>query len=296
MHGGASLDTILQHWGLVGASVIPIANNDHNPTSTWDINGKFVLKRNHSTDELMRNHQMSELLAAQGIPIATYVPTKAGQITSPDGLYSLSVKLPGACISIYEQPELAPVLGRALAHLHQALKTIESEVTLCYDNDLISEWNDYIKPGLNGAVSDDLIAFVETRFLALYPKLPRQIIHRDAHLQNMLFYRGQLSGWFDFDLSRRDVRLFDLVYMMSSFQPTALSRIEDWKIICQAILSGYEEVQSLSAAEHEALVVLMLVNGLLFVSFWGYENNLPKRHESIDLVEWIWSNCSLNET
>ena len=50
---------------------------------------------------------------------------------------------------------------------------------------------------------------------AVYPSLPKQLIHRDVHFGNFLFFEGSLSGYIDFDLSQRNIRIFDLCYFLS---------------------------------------------------------------------------------
>jgi len=49
---------------------------------------------------------------------------------------------------------------------------------------------------------------------AVYDKLPVQLIHRDVHFGNFLFHNGELSGYIDFDLSQKNIRIFDLCYFM----------------------------------------------------------------------------------
>ena len=48
----------------------------------------------------------------------------------------------------------------------------------------------------------------------VYDVLPVGLIHRDVHFGNFLFDEGEFSGYIDFDLSQRNIRLFDLCYFM----------------------------------------------------------------------------------
>ncbi|MCL2461335.1 MAG: phosphotransferase [Defluviitaleaceae bacterium] len=281
------MDDVLKYWGLAGSTVSPISNQHH--ISTWDISNQYILKKNHSIDEFMRSYQISSLLSTEGISVPKYIPANDGRMIVEDGLYSLMTKLQGNRVDLYEKPDIAYGLGMELARLHSALAHIQSQISSCYDNDLIDEWKNYIKPGLYGGISNEKVEIVEARFYELYPKLPRQLIHRDAHVDNILFTNGQVSGWLDFDISHRDVRLFDLVYLLSCFQPKEVTLIGVWRLICNDIISGYNEVQPLSIDERAALPVLMIVNGLLFVSFWGCQNKPDKRNQAISDVERIYS-------
>lgn len=57
---------------------------------------------------------------------------------------------------------------------------------------------------------DDIVQNLEK----VYNKLPVQLIHRDVHLDNFLFAKGKFAGYIDFDLSQRNIRIFDLCYFM----------------------------------------------------------------------------------
>ena len=155
-----------------------------------------------------RSVQFSKLLALEGIPVAAYILTNEGKLTSPDGLYCLMTKLPGTHADFYEDPDLAYEMGRELARLHTALARIEPKTT-CYDNGLLADWQTRIKQSLEGKVSDSIVQNVDTEFRENYPKLPRQLIHRDVHLSNALFDKGRLTGWLNLDISQRIIRIFE---------------------------------------------------------------------------------------
>lgn len=57
---------------------------------------------------------------------------------------------------------------------------------------------------------DDIVQNLEK----VYNKLPVQLIHRDVHLDNFLFDKGKFAGYIDFDLSQRNIIIFDLCYFM----------------------------------------------------------------------------------
>jgi len=286
------MENILKHWNLTHMTVTPIVAAR---VSTWDIGGEFVLKQHEGTEEIDRSLMLSMLLAAEGIPVVTYHPTTEGMMTFYDGqhYYSLMTKLPGSRLDLYEQPDLASEMGRALSRLHIALARIEPKITACSDNDLVAEWHNYIKPGLDGMIPMEQVMRIEALLCELYPKLPRQIIHRDAHMGNVLFDNGQVSGWFDFDISRKDVRLFDLIYLLSYLMPTHLTphtpeRVAIWRSLCDDIIAGYQSIQPLTSVEHDALPMLMMVDGLLFVSFLGYRKEFEKQKATLMGVEWLF--------
>ena len=113
---------ILKSWGMGNAAVTSM---EQCTESTWDVDGKFVLKHYRTTEDLSRSIEFSKLLTSCGIPVITFIPMNNGQLTSPDHLYCLMTKLPGKHGNFYEEPKLAHEMGRELARLHIALADIE---------------------------------------------------------------------------------------------------------------------------------------------------------------------------
>lgn len=282
---------ILQHWSLGDSMATPIESPSQ---STWDIDGKYILKeisRFSNADEFKRGMQFSSLLNAQNIPMAVFIPSDNGQLTSPDGLYCLMSKLPGKHVDFYCEPNLAIEMGRELSRLHSALMNIEPQIT-CHDNDLLVDWDKWIKPGLDGFVSSDIVEAVDAVFRKLYPNLPRQLIHRDVHLHNVLFYDGRLTGWLDFDISQRNARIFDIAYLLGGllYDKQKDSVIVGlWHTIYNNLLSGYDEISILTNDERDALPVLMIVIQFLFVCFWNGRDNAEQRDASLELAIWLYN-------
>ena len=284
-------EKILNHWGLGDAAVTPIESPSQ---STWDIDGKYILKKTSrfsNADELKRGIQFSNLLIEQGISVAAFVPTTNGQLTTPDDEYCLMTKLPGKHADFYKEPHLAFEMGRELARLHTSLAAIESEIK-CSDNDLLADWKNWIRPGLDGFVSHSIIDDVDTRFHNLYPKLPRQLIHRDVHLHNVLFVGDKLTGWLDFDISQKNVRLFDVAYLLAGLihrETADAIRVKMWRSFSNELLLGYDEVNLLTPEEREALPVLMIVIEFLFLCSWNGRGNAEQRDSALELAIWLYN-------
>lgn len=283
------MDNTLAHWGLSGETVVLVKKSAH--SSSWNIGKKYVLQQRLPPDKnkQLRNIRLANLLTENYIPSIAYVKTITGDWTTPDGAYCLMVRIIGEHPNFYESPEAACELGRGLARLHTALLKIEP-LTEYNDNDFILEWENYIKPGLVG-VSHEIVEETELRFFKLYKKLPRCPIHRDVHSGNVLFHDGEISGWLDFELNRKDARVFDLAYFLSGLivgKTDNPQMIETWKIIYRNLLTGYGEVNKLTHEETEILPFLMIVINLLFVSYMNNIGNLEERENANKLAEWIY--------
>ena len=281
-----NIEQLLRHWALGDITVTPIPS--HSQTA-WDVGGKFILKCCRNADDLSRGMRFSKLLTPHKIPVAVFIPTKDGQLTTPDGLHCLMTKIPGKHMDFYEEPALAIEMGRELARLHIALVDIESKTSFC-DSNLLDDWKNNIKPSLND-VSDEIVQRVDKKLCDIFPKLPRQLIHRDVHAHNVLFDAGRLTGWLDFDIGQRNVRIFDIAYLLSGLligNTDKLEKIERWHTIYKNLLHGYCEVNPLSGNEVNALPVLMIVIEFLFVRFWDGQGNAVQRKVSLELAEWLY--------
>ena len=275
----------LSYWGLENATITPM--HEHSDTS-WDVDGEYVLKRYRSAEDALRSVKFSSLLVSGGVPCGTFMATKDGELISPDGLYCLRTKLMGEHPNLFEEPALAYEFGCELARLHIALSKIEQQ-TSCVDIDIMDTWRDSIKPSLRD-VPEHIVKSVDTDFCEVFPKLPRQLIHRDVHCQNVLFDGGHLTGWLDFDLSLRNVRIFDIAYMLAGLLVGNIGdseKLDIWHKIRHLFVQGHNEVSVLSDDEQNALPLMMIVIEFLFVWWWGEEGNTEERGVALELAYWL---------
>ncbi|MCL1882875.1 MAG: phosphotransferase [Defluviitaleaceae bacterium] len=283
-----SIKAAREYWNLQCETFEHIQTSAHN--SSWSIDGKFVLRRilEPNIAQLTQTIQLSNLLDGAGIPTVVYLKTTSGGWSTPSGEYCLMEKLNGEHCDFYESPILAKELGRGLARLHLALSEIESELQY-KDYDFLSEWNNYIKTGLVG-VSDEIICRVETIIFNNYKNLPRTPIHRDAHSRNVLFNDEKLSGWLDFDLSRKDARIFDLAYFLAGLLVGEINnpdKLRIWKQICRNSIEGYSEISPLNGEEIKSLPCFMIAIELLFVTYWNSVGNDKEHEKAKELAVWI---------
>ena len=121
--------------------------------------------------------------------------------------------------------------------------------------------------------------------------MPRQLIHRDVHAHNVLFDDGRLSGWLDFDIGQKNVRIFDLAYLLSGLligNMDTPEKVELWHTIYNSLVHGYCEVNPLSDDEIDALPVLMIVIEFLFVWFWDERGNAEQRKVAREVAGWLY--------
>jgi Ser/Thr protein kinase RdoA (MazF antagonist) len=282
---------ILKHWGVSGESIEHVYTSAYN--SSWNVGGRFILQRQLTSDvdKQSRKIRLANLLAKENVSTVVYIKTIHGDWTSSDGAYTLTKRIKGEHLDFYTSPDLICELGRGLAQLHLVLSKLESELQY-KDHDFYTEWKNYIKPGLVG-VSDDIIEQTEARVFSVYDMLPRCPIHRDVHAQNVLFYNGKISGWLDFELTRKDARIFDIAYLLGGLLVGRMGdsvELNIWRIIKHNLLGGYSEVSPLTEEEISILPDMMIAIELLFVTYWNSVNNDSERDKAVELAEWLFCN------
>lgn len=282
------LDRVLSHWGLQNDSVKQIYE------TAWQIGDSHVLKIYRDRKMLERNLHMLHLLYKQSIPVARIIPTQDGtQYASWDGaFYFLSEKLPGSRITQIDS-SIARSMGEIVARLHTAFQKCETSETV-WDNSLLDEMKGWVldsmeKNGWNYIRKGDYLQTV-SQLAAVYDRLPVQLIHRDIHFGNFLFAEGVFSGYIDFDLSQRNIRIFDLCYFLLGLlceeEDFKISE-ETWFILLEQVLDGYESIQELTVAEKKAIPCVMECIELLFVAWFADQNDAPCAQNAMDVFLFV---------
>ena len=96
--------------------------------------------------------------------------------------------------------------------------------------------------------------------------LPQQIIHRDPNPGNIILSDDNW-GILDFDLSEKNIRIFDPCYaataiLSESFENDNLDKLSQWVVIYKNILYGYDEVQGFPIMNGRQSHLLLLQTSL----------------------------------
>ncbi|WP_160690868.1 phosphotransferase [Clostridium sp. C2-6-12] len=286
---------ILANWGISNESVKQIYG------SAWDIGGRYVLKTGTNFASLNSNLSLMKVLAAQDIPVASIIKTLDGAeyITRDNSYYFLSKKIKGEHINnIYgeDYKVLSLLIGQVIGKLHIGFEKCQ-DILPCRDNNFYDEITGWVLSTIRekevNLIPKDIINECILQLEAIYYKLPRQLIHRDIHLNNMLFYNKVLTGYIDFDLSQIDVRIFDLCYMALGL---LIDNINDdnktakWFEIVKNIVEGYNEKIPLTMEEKKAMPVIMMAIEMLFVAYFTNENNKVCADGAAEMLIWLWKN------
>ena len=109
-------------------------------------------------------------------------------------------------------------------------------------------------------------------FSALYPGLPRQIIHRDPNPGNIICGDRQW-GFIDFDLAERNARIYDPCYAATAVLSETFGQNNDrWLDIYRDIICGYDSVIKLTEGERQAIPYIILANQFVCVAWFSEQD------------------------
>jgi Ser/Thr protein kinase RdoA (MazF antagonist) len=265
-----TIEKILPLWGMENESISQIY------PSAWEINNSYVIKVYRDKRQLERNIKILKVLAECNIPVAEVIPTKAGENFGEyeHTCFLMSKKLYGSNLTDRKDEKTAWKMGYAIARLHRAFMQCENEVEF-WDNSLLDEMQGWVRKNF---IKNEWKITGEEEYLKtvknledVYEYLPRQLIHRDVHFGNFLFRDGELSGYIDFDLSQKNIRIFDICYFLAGLlaEETEVPFTKnEWVRTVKAVTDGYESIIRLDEKEKFAIPCVMECIEILFVAYF----------------------------
>lgn len=287
------ISALIRHWGLESAEIRQIQD------CVWEISETYILKAYERLGDLERNVQIMKMLRSMDIPAAEVISTSEGTdySCSDKRCYMVTKKLPGApAKDIKEVKKLARQMGEIIGRLHLAFQKCEVELEF-WDNSLLSEMKGWVKDKLskNGwtliAQSD-----YETAVSSLervYNRLPFQLIHRDVHFGNFLFQEGEFTGYIDFDLSQKNIRIFDLCYFLVGLlagEEGHRPGKNEWLQMITETAAGYESQITLTDVEKEAFPWVMENIELLFTAWFTGIPDIRCAEDAAKLFHFVQEN------
>lgn len=268
-----AMDTIISEilpcWGLEAQSIL------RRDESIWEIGGNYILKAYRDLPSLERNAQIFTALHESGIPTARVVPAspECAYVAREGRFYLLTSRLEGRPYQGKVTESAARTMGKTLAQLHQAFLTCQGKLTL-WDNSLLQELSGWILQQLEAdgwkLLPEAVFREIYSALEGLYPGLQVQMIHRDVHFGNFLFSGSTLSGYIDFDLSQKNIRIFDLCYFLAGLlaHETGADLASPWSRLLEVTVDAYHNLNPLSGEERAAIPLVMQAIELLFAAYY----------------------------
>jgi Ser/Thr protein kinase RdoA (MazF antagonist) len=286
---------ILMNWNISKEPIVQIYN------SACQIGDNYILKSGSNLEGLNNNILITKTLRNYNIPVASIIKTidELDYILQDSTYYFLCEKIEGNHISdIYTEnyKELSYLIGGVIGRLHAAFRKCQEEIS-CYDNNFYAEITGWVSQAFRDkeitSIPKDILDECILQLGEIYPRLPRQLIHRDMHLGNMLFEKNELTGYIDFDLSHINARVFDLCYMTSGF---LIDNINDeiktakWFEILHNIVDGYNSIISLTEDEKRSIPIMMVAIEMLFTAYYANMNDKSGSNVAAETAIWLWEN------
>jgi Ser/Thr protein kinase RdoA (MazF antagonist)/AraC-like DNA-binding protein len=264
---------ILENWNLQNEAIQDIyydGTGNKNESACY-VGEHYILKHTANPGKLKKHIEVSKALENVGLLAAVPVLTADGKEYIRDGelYFYLTRRLPGSpLVSHRFRAGDGRFVGEILGQLHLALQKIEDCVD---DADLLSTVRDWALPkakehlGLDHKFCQEYL----NSFADLYPRLPRQIIHRDPNPGNIIC-AGEKWGFIDFELAQRNVRIYDVCYAATAVLSETFGQDNDgWLQIYRDIVLGYDSVAHLTDEERAAMAYVILANQLVCVAWFG---------------------------
>lgn len=242
----------------------------------------FVLKHTGDIDSLRKQIEVSKALAQIGLASPAPFPTTAGaDFVQEDGRYFyLTRRLPGnQMVSHRFGDGDGRFVGEILGQLHLALEKVGSSVN---EADLLGTVQNWALPKSQEALdlTDSFCREYLETFSALYPTLPRQVIHRDPNPGNIIC-TDDSWGFIDFDLTERNVRIYDPCYAATAvLSETFGEENSKWLDIFRDIIRGYDSVIHLTEAEQKAIPYVILANQFVCVAWFSEQEKYAEIFET----------------
>lgn len=279
------LHSVLRNWDIpqdLPISDIRIVDGTKTANNIWQVGKEYVLKTGDRA-MLLRNTRIAKAMSANGLAAAVPVPTITGSdITEDQNCFVLIRKVKGEPLSKSERfganrADFGFKYGQSIAGLHNALRSVEEDIKP-FEQNLFAHVTEWALPKVqkqniqwNMGIPDSFFEEYTQNFGALFEKLPKQLIHRDLNPCNILFSGGEVSGFADFELSERNVRLWDPCYCATgilSEQHDVENAYDKFPEILESILRGYDSVAHLTAEEKEAVYYVILSIQMICVAYF----------------------------
>ncbi|WBW96706.1 helix-turn-helix domain-containing protein [Oceanirhabdus sp. W0125-5] len=275
--------------------------------TTWSIGEDYILKTGKDFAGLRTHLSVTNALSAEGIIDGSPFKTKNNEdfLTLDDRYYILFNRIEGRYLLPEERyndnrVETANKYGEAIGKLHKVLLNQEENIEV-NDYDMYKTVIEWAMPETKSLMEqwgcplpEEFYNNYLENFKELCSKLPKQIIHRDPNPSNILFNNGQVSGFVDFEISRRYVRLFDPCYCATGILSEA-DRVEEgfekWPEILNGIIEGYDNICNLTKEEKEAIPYVIYSIQMIFIAYLadkGNEKDVAMFNRKMLL--WMWEN------
>lgn len=294
---------VLQSWGLENEKLTDVvyAETGNISESACYVGDNYVIKFSPNLGSVEKHISLSQAIESVGLSTATPIKTVEGKfvVASEELYFYVTKRLKGTQLkasTMYFEDYLpkARFIGEIIGQLSVALSKVDIVSNQVNIYESAKEW---AIPALVGKVDlpTDFVEMYEKEFGDIYESLPQQIIHRDPNPGNIILC-GDNWGVLDFEISERNIRIFDPCYaataiLSESFEADNTDKLNQWIAIYKNILYGYDEVVKLSDNEWKAIPYVVITNQLISTAWFAEQEKYREIYETNKkMTEWMLHN------
>lgn len=224
----SKLKEIAKNWNLeepITIKDIYFGGNRIKSEDTSYVNEKYIIKFGDNLARLRQHFALSKAIYDAGLEAAVPIPTRNGMDYAADGenyffLYHVQDGeiLESCDCFASDYKAKARYLGECIAQLHKILLKYDENLPFNEAN-LYKDATGWAMPVTKQQMElhkyplpDRFYTDYSNIFGKLAENLPRQLIHRNICPSNFRVKEGKLTGFAYFELSERNIRLFDPCY------------------------------------------------------------------------------------
>ena len=294
---------ILENWKLENEKLTDVVYDamGNVSESVCYVGDNYIIKFSSNLREVETHISVSLSIESVGLSTATPIKTTAGEyvVTNDELYFYVTKRLAGKTIKestmyIEDYIPKARLIGKIIGQLNVALSKVD---VITNQANIFKSAKEWAIPVLVDKM-DLPMSFVKTyekEFGQKYESLPQQIIHRDPNPGNFILC-GNNWGVLDFDLSERNIRIFDPCYaataiLSENFESDNIDKLKQWLTIYKNIMYGYDEVVKLSDDEWKAIPYVVITNQLISTAWFSEQENYRELYETNKkMVEWMLDN------
>lgn len=297
------LKEVLPNWRLEEErlSDIVYAETGNVSETACYVGNDYVIKYSANLGKVETHIALSQALESVGLSVATPIKNTQGKyVVASDDLYFYVTKrlygeqLKASTMYLDDYMPKARFIGEVIGQLSLALSKVDATVN---EANIYKSARESAIPTLAEKINlpQKFIERYEKVFGAIYESLPQQIIHRDPNPGNIILSENNW-GILDFDLSEKNIRIFDPCYaataiLSESFEADNSDKLHQWIMIYKNIIYGYDEIAKLSDNEWKAIPFVIITNQLISTAWFSKQEKYRDLYEvNRKMTEWILEN------
>ena len=294
---------VLQNWGLEHEKLSDVVydKTGNVSDSACYVGENYIIKFSPNLGNVEKHISLSQAIENVGLMAATPVKTTDGKyVVESEALFFYVTKrlagkqLKASSMYLDEYMPKARFIGEIIGQLSLALSQVDVITNQANIYQGAKEWALPILEKKMDLPKDFVENYVR-EFGEIYDSLPQQIIHRDPNPGNLIL-NDDNWGVLDFDLSERNLRIFDPCYaataiLSESFEAGNTEKLSKWVSIYKNIIYGYDEVAKLSDNEWKAIPYVVITNQLISTAWFSEQEKYSELYEiNKKMTEWMLQN------